>query len=56
MRVWSKADMVNRYRKLASHDLSERLLDHGWGFRSATPDGGRNKLRIVNDDRTFSPI
>lgn len=33
---WQKADMANRYRKLAPDDLAQRLLDHGWDFR---PDG-----------------
>jgi integrase len=30
---WSKADMANRYRKLAPDDLADRLLAHGWDFR-----------------------
>lgn len=30
---WSKADMANRYRKLAPDDLAERLLARGWDFR-----------------------
>ncbi len=30
---WSKADMANRYRKLAPDDLAQRLFDHGWDFR-----------------------
>lgn len=29
---WRKADMANRYRKLAPEDLADRLLDHGWDF------------------------
>jgi integrase len=31
---WAKADMANRYRKIAPDDLGRRLLDHGWDFRS----------------------
>lgn len=29
---WVKADMANRYRKLAPADLAERLHAHGWDF------------------------
>lgn len=32
---WRKADMANRYRKVAPADLGDRLLAHGWDFRSA---------------------
>lgn len=46
---WSKADMANRYRKLAPDDLSERLLKHGWDFRPELPEERRSKLRIVGD-------
>ena len=31
---WSKADVANIYRKIAPDDLAERLLAHGWDFRS----------------------
>lgn len=30
---WAKADMANRYRKIAPDDLAERLDAHGWDFR-----------------------
>ncbi len=29
---WKKADMANRYRKLAPADLADRLHAHGWEF------------------------
>ncbi|MEM1149040.1 MAG: site-specific integrase [Pseudomonadota bacterium] len=29
---WKKADMANRYRKLAPADLAARLAAHGWSF------------------------
>lgn len=29
---WAKADMANRYRKLAPDDLAARLYAHGWDF------------------------
>lgn len=29
---WRKADMAQRYRKIAPSDLAERLLRHGWNF------------------------
>lgn len=29
---WKKADMANRYRKIAPADLSARLAKHGWDF------------------------
>lgn len=29
---WEKADMANRYRKLAPDDLGETLYRHGWDF------------------------
>jgi integrase len=31
---WQKADMANRYRKLAPADLGARLLKAGWDFRA----------------------
>lgn len=44
---WSKADMANRYRKLAPDDLSERLLKHGWDFRRDHLTNEAPKLRLV---------
>ncbi|WP_224769830.1 tyrosine-type recombinase/integrase [Pseudosulfitobacter pseudonitzschiae] len=32
---WSKADVANIYRKIAPDDLAERLLAHGWDYRTA---------------------
>lgn len=29
---WRKADMANRYRKIAPADLADRLIAHGWDF------------------------
>ena len=29
---WAKADMANRYRKIAPDDLTDRLLAMGWNF------------------------
>jgi len=46
---WAKADMANRYRKLAPDDLSDRLLDHGWDFRPESPEARRSRLRVVGD-------
>lgn len=47
---WSKADMANRYRKLAPDDLSERLLKHGWDFRAYLPKDRRTRLRVVGHE------
>ncbi|MEL6646982.1 MAG: site-specific integrase [Pseudomonadota bacterium] len=47
---WSKADMANRYRKLAPDDLSERLLAHGWDFRRELLEERRKGLRVVGDE------
>lgn len=30
---WRKADMANRYRKIAPSDLGARVLAHGWDYR-----------------------
>lgn len=32
---WSKADVANIYRKIAPDDLAQRLIAHGWDFRTA---------------------
>lgn len=32
---WADADTANIYRKIAPDDLAQRLLAHGWDFRSA---------------------
>ncbi|MEM6617576.1 MAG: tyrosine-type recombinase/integrase [Pseudomonadota bacterium] len=40
---WKKADMANRYRKLAPADLGARLLAHGWDF------GGQSDLRTPRE-------
>jgi integrase len=32
---WSSADVANIYRKIAPDDLGQRLLSHGWDFRTA---------------------
>ncbi len=32
---WSTADVANIYRKIAPDDLAERLLAHGWDYRTA---------------------
>lgn len=39
---WRKADMANRYRKLAPSDLPRRLLKHGWDF-------GANFVQLQSD-------
>lgn len=50
---WRKADMANRYRKLAPADLPRRLLKHGWDFGAnyVQPSGGSaenlNKIKSV---------
>lgn len=45
---WRKADMANRYRKLAPDDLADRLLAHGWDFRPpARGELERGALRVV---------
>lgn len=31
---WDRADTANRYRKIAPDDLPQRLLAHGWDFRT----------------------
>lgn len=31
---WSKADVANIYRKIAPDDLGERLIQHGWDYRT----------------------
>lgn len=43
---WSKADVANIYRKIAPDDLAERLLAHGWDFRSAGRIDGRQAGHI----------
>lgn len=46
---WDKADTANRYRKTAPDDLAERLLAHGWDFRSEWQ-------RRVNTPRTVQQV
>lgn len=43
---WRKADMANRYRKLAPSDLGARLLKHGWDFGS-----GADEAQIAAQER-----
>lgn len=45
---WAKADMANRYRKIAPDDLAERLHAHGWDFRSPA--------EISATPRQFTPV
>lgn len=46
---WAKADMANRYRKLAPDDLAHRLLAHGWDFRQDFGNADAlPKIRIVS--------
>lgn len=47
---WKKADMANRYRKIAPADLGERLLTHGWDFRQTPlpfPQAYQNPLWVA---------
>ena len=48
---WSKADMANRYRKIAPDDLADRLYDHGWDFRQEFGNfAARPILNVVKQD------
>lgn len=50
---WTKADTANRYRKLAPDDLADRLLDHGWDFRSGFGQGsGKSAPRLAFSQET----
>ena len=42
---WAKADMANRYRKIAPDDLGDRLLEFGWDFRRDGDRGGIPRIR-----------
>lgn len=47
---WQKADMANRYRKIAPADLAARLLAHGWDFADEHKRGygkSTDRFRIV---------
>lgn len=50
---WQKAEMANRYRKIAPADLAERLARHGWHFGAgsvqATADASisANEIKLV---------
>lgn len=43
---WAKADMANRYRKIAPDDLAERLLAHGWDFGNAASTSKLDRLKL----------
>lgn len=50
---WAKADMANRYRKLAPDDLGDRLLAHGWDFRHGYGNGdGGGRVSLENQRAT----
>lgn len=49
---WKKADMANRYRKLAPADLPARLRKHGWDF-GANPVQDRV---TCGDDLSDNPV
>lgn len=56
---WVKADTANIYRKLAPDDLAERLLAHGWDFRTvrafeAQPDSAAQMARIPASQGSIS--
>jgi len=44
---WDKADTANRYRKMAPDDLADRLLAHGWDFRTSWQIGGKSTLHAA---------
>lgn len=44
---WAKADMANRYRKLAPDDLAARLLQHGWDFRQEPVNSESEDKKVV---------
>ena len=44
---WRKADMANRYRKMAPASLVQDLLEAGWDF---TDQRRRPALRVVQGD------
>lgn len=50
---WAKADMANRYRKIAPDDLGKRLSAHGWRFGeiSATPSATGDIASNINPVR-----
>lgn len=43
---WQKADMANRYRKLAPADLGERLAGLGWDFRRPATQWAPNRNEV----------
>ncbi len=48
---WAKADMANRYRKLAPDDLADRLLAFGWDFRQESVNSKPAKaFRVVSNE------
>ena len=44
---WTRADMANRYRKLAPDDLGDRIAAFGWDFNPARPAVAPAALRLV---------
>jgi integrase len=50
---WIKADMANRYRKIAPEDLGARLFNHGWDFTRGRyqGDAGRGGIREIKNRR-----
>jgi integrase len=54
---WKKADMANRYRKIAPADLGDRLLKHGWDFRPSgaiSVQGTGQSVQFVNDFKNLT--
>ena len=44
---WKKADMANRYRKIAPEDLASRLHAHGWDFTRTDFATGATEEQVV---------
>lgn len=48
---WKKADMANRYRKLAPADLAARLHAHGWTFGQDLVNASAGVAQVVDIKR-----
>ncbi|MEI4485634.1 site-specific integrase [Frigidibacter sp. MR17.14] len=48
---WKKADMANRYRKIAPSDLAARLAKHGWQFGAKSVQDEAAGSENVNEIR-----
>ncbi|MCA0851216.1 tyrosine-type recombinase/integrase [Salipiger thiooxidans] len=52
---WKKADMAQRYRKIAPADLADRLRAHGWNFSQLGPMAGASEQKPAAPKTTQRP-